>query len=44
MGMYDEIYCDAALPDDCESPGACFQTKSFPDPFYVAIESLALGG
>jgi hypothetical protein len=32
MGMYDEIYCHAALPDGDDPPGMCFQTKSFPDP------------
>ena len=32
MGMYDEVYCDASLPDGREARGTCFQTKSFPDP------------
>jgi hypothetical protein len=32
MGMYDEIYCHAALPDGDDPRGTCFQTKSFPDP------------
>jgi hypothetical protein len=32
MGMYDEIYCHASLPDRDDPPGTCFQTKSFPDP------------
>ena len=32
MGMFDEIHCDAALPDDACVAGACFQTKSFPEP------------
>ena len=32
MGMYDEVYCDASLPDGREPRGTCFQTKSFPDP------------
>jgi hypothetical protein len=32
MGMYDEIYCYASLPDGREPRGKCFQTKSFPDP------------
>jgi hypothetical protein len=32
MGMYDEVYCYAALPDGREPRGTCFQTKSFPDP------------
>jgi len=30
--MYDEVYCDAALPDGRDSRGRCFQTKSIPDP------------
>jgi hypothetical protein len=32
MGMFDEIVCDAALPDRDWPTGTCFQTKSFPDP------------
>jgi hypothetical protein len=32
MGMYDEVYCYAALPDGRDPRGTCFQTKSFPDP------------
>ena len=32
MGMFDEIRCDAALPDDACEAGTCFQTKSLPDP------------
>jgi hypothetical protein len=32
MGMFDEVHCDAALPDDACATGTCFQTKSFPDP------------
>jgi hypothetical protein len=32
MGMFDEIQCEVALPDDACEAGACFQTKSFPDP------------
>lgn len=32
MGMYDEIYCHAELPDGRDPRGTCFQTKSFPDP------------
>ncbi len=31
MGMYDEVYCYAALPDGRDPRGTCFQ-KSFPDP------------
>jgi hypothetical protein len=30
--MFDEIFCDAALPDDAWPSGTCFQTKSFPSP------------
>lgn len=32
MGMFDEIHCDAALPDCRDPPDKCFQTKSFPQP------------
>lgn len=32
MGMYDEIQCDAPLPDGYEGARVRFQTKSFPDP------------
>ena len=32
MGMFDEIRCDAELPDDACEAGTCFQTKSLPDP------------
>ena len=32
MGLYDEIYCHAELPDGRDPRGTCFQTKSFPDP------------
>jgi hypothetical protein len=32
MGMYDEIHCDAPLPDGYKGTLAGFQTKSFPDP------------
>jgi hypothetical protein len=31
VGMYDEIQCDAELPDADQSEGVIFQTKSFPD-------------
>jgi hypothetical protein len=31
--MYDELFCDAELPDTDVPPGACFQTKAFPEPF-----------
>ena len=32
MGMLDEVYCYATLPDGRDPRGTCFQTKSFPDP------------
>jgi hypothetical protein len=32
VGMFDEVYCDAALPDGRDPRGTCFQTKSLPDP------------
>jgi hypothetical protein len=32
MGMYDQIQCDAPLPDGYNGASARFQTKSFPDP------------
>jgi hypothetical protein len=32
MGMFDEIRCEAPLPDDYQATGAWFQTKSFPGP------------
>jgi hypothetical protein len=32
MGMYDEVYCYASLPDGREPRDTWFQTKSFPDP------------
>jgi hypothetical protein len=32
MGMFDEVYCYAALPDGRDPRGTCFQTKSIPDP------------
>ncbi len=32
MGLFDEMFCDATLPDGDYPPGTCFQTKSFPSP------------
>lgn len=32
MGLYDNLYCDADLPDTDVPPGSRFQTKSFLDP------------
>lgn len=31
MGMFDEIRCDAPLPDGHDAAGDWFQSKSFPD-------------
>lgn len=31
MGMFDEVRCEAPLPDGYDSGGVWFQTKSFPD-------------
>jgi hypothetical protein len=33
MGMVDELYCDAQLPDEDVPAGAVFETKAFPYPF-----------
>jgi hypothetical protein len=30
--MFDEVYCDAPLPDGRDPRDTCFQTKSLPDP------------
>ena len=43
MGMFDEIHCDAALPDDACAAGTCFQTKSFPDPCMCRYRITAAG-
>ena len=43
MGMFDEIQCDAALPDDACEAAACFQTKSFPDPCMCRYRITASG-
>ena len=32
MGLYDNHYCDAEMPDSAVPPGSRFQTKSFLDP------------
>ena len=32
MGMFDEIRCEAPLPDEFDSRDVLFQTKSIPDP------------
>jgi hypothetical protein len=43
MGMFDEIQCEAALPDDACEAEACFQTKSFPDPCMCRYRITASG-
>jgi len=43
MGMFDEIHCDAALPDDACEAGSCFQTKSIPDPCLYRYRITASG-
>jgi hypothetical protein len=43
MGMFDEVYCDAPLPDDACDPGTCFQTKSFPFPCMCRYRITASG-
>jgi hypothetical protein len=43
MGMYDEIQCDATLPDGYKGTGARFQTKSFRTLECNATKSPALG-
>jgi hypothetical protein len=43
MGMFDEIHCDAALPDDACEAGTCFQTKSLPDPCMCRYRITASG-
>jgi hypothetical protein len=32
VGFYDEVFCDAEMPDTDAPPGACFRTRSFPGP------------
>jgi hypothetical protein len=29
--VFDELYCDAELPDAALPAGSCFETKSFPE-------------
>ncbi|MAY36584.1 MAG: hypothetical protein CMN84_10835 [Spongiibacteraceae bacterium] len=41
--MYDEICCDAPLPDGLDAKGTIFQTKSFPDA-YGARYTISDGG
>jgi hypothetical protein len=33
MGMHDELFCEAELPDSDVLAGATFETKAFPYPF-----------
>lgn len=41
--MYDEVYCDASLPDGREPGDTCFQTKSFPDPCMCRYRITSVG-
>ena len=43
MGMFDEIHCDAALPDDACDAGTGFQTKSLSDPGMCRYRITAAG-
>jgi hypothetical protein len=43
MGLFDEIRCEAALPDDACEGEAWFQTKSFPDPCMYRYRITAAG-
>jgi len=43
MGMFDEIQCDAVLPDDSCEAGEWFQTKLFPDPCLCRYRITASG-
>jgi hypothetical protein len=43
MGMFDEVYCYAELPDGRDPRGACFQTKSFPDPYMCRYRITSAG-
>ena len=43
MGMFDEIHCDVALPDDACEAGTCFQTNHFRNHSCVAIGLQHLG-
>jgi hypothetical protein len=42
MGLYDEIQCDAPLPDGHNGTRARFQTKSFPDPGASTVRGFCL--
>ena len=39
MGLHDEIYCDAELPDVDVLPGSVFQTRSF---YYACLQKYRL--
>jgi hypothetical protein len=43
MGMFDEVYCYATLPDGRDPRGTCFQTKSFPDPCMCRYRTTSAG-
>jgi hypothetical protein len=43
MGLFDELYCYAALPDNRDRPGTCFQTKSFPVPCMCRYRITSVG-
>ncbi|HVT43631.1 MAG TPA: hypothetical protein VMT00_04505 [Thermoanaerobaculia bacterium] len=43
MGLFDEIRCEAPLPDGYDAAGAWFQTKSFPHPCMFRYTITAMG-
>ena len=43
MGMFDEIRCEAPLPDAAGNMGVWFQTKSFPHPCLARFVVTAAG-
>lgn len=43
MGLFDEIRCEVALPDDACEAGTSFQTKSFPYPCMCRYRITASG-
>jgi hypothetical protein len=43
MGMHDELYCDAELPDAAVPAGATFETKAFPHPFLYRYRITKVG-
>jgi hypothetical protein len=38
MGMFDEVYCYATLPDGRDPRGTCFQTKSASDMVWLRFD------